>query len=75
MHFDKQTKMASDFIMNQFQNGLMILHHVQDNIYETSFFNDALANMLGYEKKEMEQLLAESGLNICLLYTSDAADE
>lgn len=37
MHFDKQTKMASDFIMNQFQNGLMILHHVQDNIYETSF--------------------------------------
>lgn len=69
MHFDKQTKMASDFIMNQFQNGLMILHHVQDNIYETSFFNDALANMLGYEKEEMEQLLAESGLNI--VYQAD----
>ncbi len=69
MHLDKQTKNIADFTMNQFQTGMMILHHVQDNIYETTFFNDALANMLGYEKEEMEQLVAESGLNI--VYQAD----
>lgn len=69
MHLDEHTKNIADYTMNQFQTGMMILHHVQDNIYKATFFNDALANMLGYEKEEMEQLVAESGLNI--VYQAD----
>ena len=45
-------------IINCFQSGMLILKEVGNHEYAPLYFNDSFASMLGYEREEMQSVLA-----------------
>ena len=57
--FSDQVKQGTDYVMNQLQAGVLVLKKTGQEELELSFFNDAFARLLGYDRGELETLLRQ----------------
>ena len=57
VHFDDEVKRGTDYLMNQFQIGMLILKQGDQDGFELDYFNDAFAELLGYDREELQTVL------------------
>ncbi len=57
MEFTEEIKRGSDFIMNQFGVGIMIVAYRGENKLDFEFINETFAQMIGYEYEELVSLM------------------
>lgn len=65
----KQINREAAYLMNQFQNGMVVLKVQEVNKYQLAFVNDAFADLLGYQKDVLQSKMEEDLL--CVLYPAD----